>query len=295
MVSFKKARAEAKEAAPATVKEVVAEQEATEVAEPVETEVVEEVEVQPKAPTKVKKEVVKAEPKAEPKAVESSLAKREASAPIAVNMADAGFMGSWGRDDLQMPRLNLVQGSGDLGKEFKYGSFVFNKTVQINDGGSDAFPIIFLQSRKYYQENVDFDDDVMGKTFESLDEARAEGFTEGYAEAGTVSPICELEVLVPVPEGVEGDYEFEDTQFVRALYSVKGTAYSSVAKKLFSACMLGHLKGKKLHEGIWELSAFEKSKGKLTWMVPSLKSAGLIADNPDLGEKFLSFLKNEVL
>jgi hypothetical protein len=249
-------------------------------------------------------EVVTTELQAQPTQVEvapspvvkqpAPIATFEANA-ISTQLATSGMDGDWGHEDLQLPRLSLVQGSGQLIKEFDYGTFVYNKAIQLNSNPEDSMMVIFLNARKYYQENVDFDSGEMGKTFETLDDARASGFMEGYSEEGTVSPICDLTVLLALPDGHEGEFEHEGVQFVRALWSVKSGAYSTVAKKLASACILGHLKGRKTWEGAWELSVFEKSKGKNSWNVPTISSLGLVADHADLGENFTNFLRNEVI
>lgn len=222
---------------------------------------------------------------------------REGVSTFRKNAESSGFSGDWGHEDLQMPRLSLVQSSGDLPKKFQYGSFVYNKQVQINDGGDDAFPLIILGANKFYQEFKEYEDEGFGRTFDTEDEAIAAGLVEGYNDEGTYAPASDLDVLFPLPDDCdfEGDYEFNGIKLARATFTAKGSAYSSVAKKAMTANMIGHLRGKKCYEGSWNMSSAEKSNTKTSWAVPVLKSGGLIIDNPDLGKDFLDFLKNEVI
>lgn len=211
--------------------------------------------------------------------------------PPSTHMAAAGELdGEWGQEDIQIPYLSLVNKSGQLSDEFKPGSFLYNKEVEVGDGKTPIL-ITALTMKKDYVEDIPFDPEVMPRSFERLAEAKAEGYSLDFNADKRVKPRARILTLVPVPEGY-GTFFTPDhlTEYVTdkckrvldqqppaswalAMWILQSSAYNAVAKALATAKMGGHLQ-EGLHHGPWLLTSELRSNRQNSWFTPKVKAAG---------------------
>lgn len=193
-------------------------------------------------------------------------------------VANAQVQGEIDAGDIRWPRINLVQKSGDLSDNFAPGSFVFNKEIVLTDGKTPT-RIVALSIRKQYQEALPFDPTgPQPKVFNTSAEVRNAGGHTVYGEPGYYKEIAHIGVLVMAPDGLTEDqkdlfiYEFDGKKYALAMWTVGSSAYTSVAKTLFTAAT-SHLKSG-LHKGMWDLTSFKKADARNSWFVPMIKAAG---------------------
>src|SRR5215469_3145425 len=65
---------------------------------------------------------------ADPVGASTAVARRQTSAvttPARQTYSGEGIEGDWGQEDLKFPQIKIVQGSGDLSKDFNNGAIVF--------------------------------------------------------------------------------------------------------------------------------------------------------------------------
>jgi hypothetical protein len=211
-------------------------------------------------------------------ATSTELATVEAQ-PLALTGANAQVQGEIDAGDIRWPRLNLVQKSGDLSDSFTPGSFVFNKEIVLSDG-QKPIKMVAMRIRKQYQEALPFDPSgPQPKVFNTSAEVRnAGGQTSAFGEEGYYKEIAHIGLLLSAPPSATDEqkdffiYEFNDMKYALAMWTVASSAYTSVAKTLFTAAT-GHLKDG-LHKGVWDLTSFKKSDARNSWFIPAIKAAG---------------------
>lgn len=203
-----------------------------------------------------------------------------AAAP-AFNTSD--IAGEISRNDVRLPRLNLVARTGDLAELFTPGSWVLNKEIKLSEGGEKPevlLDIIVVRLRKQYQESLPFGDPETPRVFDTAEEVRANGGTVSYGKgAGIFGEIAHCELLIARPESLPEEYEghffffSEDKAYTHCVYTVGGTAYGNFAKPIISA-RLNHLREAGLVGGRWTLgSKLMKANGN-AWFTPVIRTAG---------------------
>jgi hypothetical protein len=159
---------------------------------------------------------------------------------LAVTTASAPD-GNISRDDIILPRVNLVQKSGKLCDDFAPGSFLFEKQVVLATPGN-SFSAVVLGHSKYYQEKVEYGSDEFGRRANNEEEVRNLGGTTtwGVNDKPYFQPVADLLLAVKAPPGVEGDaldlfpYQTGDEHYAIAIYTVASSAYTSLAKRVFT-------------------------------------------------------------
>jgi len=187
------------------------------------------------------------------------------------------------KDDVAMPRLNIVAKVGELSEKFKSGNFVLNKT---HDLGAGPLIVSAVFVKKYYREVVDFDDDVRSRIFQTSAEVAAAGLRVGTPSSRLVgeeaAPEAAVLLFIEAPEGlatgVEDAFDMVLPSGKRgtfALYTVARTSYKAVAGQLFTALQQNKaVKEAGLSVQLWKLSSLlQKWESKL-WYQGSLQPAG---------------------
>jgi len=215
--------------------------------------------------------------------------------PVAVvNTSDVDDLeGEIGRNDVRLPRLNLVARTGDLAELFAPGSYVLNKEVKLSKGtGDDFLTIVVLRLRKQYQESLPYGDPTPARVYDTAEEVRANGGTVAYGKgAGIFGEIAHMELLIQAPENVseEADghffFEADGVRYTHCAFTVGATAYSAVAKPIISARM-NHLRDTGLAGGKWALGSVLKKANGNSWYIPTIKTDGMTT------EKFREDVKN---
>ena len=204
-----------------------------------------------------------------------------------------GLVGEWTAADIRLPRLNLVNKSGDLSNNFTPGCWVIQKEHQISnvtkDNKEKGEPITVIGARmaKQYQENIPYDERETTPTrvLDTAAEVRAEkGFISRKRGVGNFSEIAHIEFFVQAPEGLSEDaaalffYTFGDHKYARVIYTASSSSFSAVAVTMASA-LKGHLAKTGLIGGFWHLGSVLTKDTKNSWWSPTLRSAGLVEDS----------------
>jgi hypothetical protein len=224
----------------------------------------------------------------EEKTLVTAESKQLATAVPAGNPAN-GLIGEWTAQDTRLPRLNLVNKSGELANTFIPGTYVINKEHQINglaEGSrekSAPLNVIVASMAKQYQENIPFEerDAKPAQVFNSSSEVFASGGRIDRAQKeGCFSEIAHIELFIEQPETLDEDAAalFYNTlggkKFARVIWTVSGPAFGAVAVTVASA-LRGHLSQTGIVGGWWHLSSNLIKGQKNSWWQPAIRTNGL--------------------
>lgn len=203
--------------------------------------------------------------------------------------------GNISREDILLPRVNLVQKSGKLCDDFQPGSFLFEKQVVLAKPG-DSFTAVVLGHSKYYQEKVEYGSDEFGRRANNEEEVRNLGGTTtwGVNDKPYFQPVADLLLAIKAPEGIDEEalglfpFEHDGDHYAVAVYTVASSAYTSLAKRVFTDSLYTLKAG--LHLGEYSIHSELKRNAANSWYVPV---AGIPKkyNNPEKAE-FLAGLRN---
>ena len=217
----------------------------------------------------------------------TSLAPSRPAAPMAVG----GLVGDFGDADIKLPRLNIVQGVGDLSADFKPGSIVYNGEVALIPAGdpkewTSPLNLTVISARKDFIQNTDYDSDERADVVGSLEEVEQRGGTIEWLNDQPPSwlPRLTMLVLIEAPEGNEAFAERcslvapNGKPCELALWTVRKSAYTRAGKAVMTAARY-NLRNKEtnepeLHHGKWTLQVRREKLGQYQVYVPLLKQNG---------------------
>ena len=109
--------------------------------------------------------------------------------------------------DINMPRLNIVQGVGSLSELFSPGQVVMNQEIVLSNG-TTPIELTVLAARKQFVENLAYDAESRPRVFDTLDEVHAAGGSINWIGNMRPSfvPVLHVNVLIKAPQGVEGSF-----------------------------------------------------------------------------------------
>lgn len=199
----------------------------------------------------------------------------------------AGFQGAWDREDVRLPRVNLVHKTSDMEliNKFGIGGFAFNKEVKLSDGKTPIF-VTALRAAKDYVQKLPYGDPTNPAVFKTVEEVIANGGSLNYADVKSgkfFQPRAHIQLAVPMPEGTDAEgealfpYEFEDAIYGMAILTVSSSAYTSVGKELATLCTNNKVMRKGMHFGRLSLTSEVKQNAANSWHIPVIKYAG---ENP---------------
>jgi len=194
---------------------------------------------------------------------ETSLAEIEGSGN-ALTTADASLSlslghveGSVDRKDLIIPRLSIVHGVGALSEDYEAGDLVLNRdTLLVHK--EEPISLTVLSIKKTYEERLAYDPNgPRPQTWETREELVADGLHTEWRnnEPPPVREVAAILCLIKKPEGVESlsfNIEHDGDSYGIAVWTVRNTAYSRAAKKVFSASAI-ELAKSGLLAGRWTL------------------------------------------
>lgn len=201
-----------------------------------------------------------------------------ASTSLAIQTTvDGQIQGEFSRKDLTIPKMNLVNKTGELSNQFSPGSFIYNREVLLGDGKKPA-TITITRIAKFYLQDVPYGSGEMPKNFTSIRDVRAAGGalagdpdveegTDTYSEAMT----CIVLVKSPVKEHPLFPFSFNNEHYALAQWLLTKSAYKATGRKLFTDSQLA------LREGIdtaaYELTSSLRTNSAASWYVPTVKLA----------------------
>lgn len=184
--------------------------------------------------------------------------------------------------DIKLPRLNLVQRTGDLPERFEFGAFVLNKECNLGK----ELHIIALNIKKQYQEKTEYGSGTQGRVFNSREEVKAEGGTFGFRD-GEFSELAHIHLLVQMPEELEKQedaasvldlfiYEIDGKRWAPVVFSVGRSSYTAFAKPLLTSRQFQLRDG--LWRGGWELTSKVNKGTKGSWVTPTPRFLGRLKE-----------------
>lgn len=229
------------------------------------------------APIDVTAEIVVAEPK-----------------PVAI--AQARPTSKIRRSDILIPRINLVQKTGKLCDDFAPGTFLFEKQVVLAKPG-ETFSAVVLADDKYFQEKVEWGSTEFGRRAEDEEEVRKLGgsVTYGVTDKPYFQAAADFLVAVQAPADATQEqlnlFAFlgpDGKHYALAAYTVASSAYTSLAKRIFTDKLFTLKDG--LHLAEYAIKSEVKRYGANSWYVPV---AGMPKRYNDAAKaKFFEELKN---
>ena len=200
-----------------------------------------------------------------------------------------GIYGEWGREDVRLPRINLVNKVGDLSNSFTPGTWVINKEHQINKIDpkdkkvSIPMRVIPVRLLAEYKESLEYNPDVRPRVFKTAEEVRAHGGVIAFGRGeGKFAKVGHIEFFVEAPDDLEDDasadffYAFGEKKYARVIYTASGSAYAETASILYNDVRSGFLSKTGLGGGFYLLGSKTKTNDYGTFWIPSLKTAGAI-------------------
>lgn len=177
------------------------------------------------------------------------------------------------RDDIILPRVNLVQKSGKLCDDFAPGSFLFEKQVVLAKPGEE-FSFVVLGHSKYYQEKVEYGSSEFGRRANTEEEVRELGGTTtwGINDKPYFQPVADLLIAVKAPENLDEEadslfpFPYKDEKYAVGVYTVAASAYTSLAKRIFTDSLYTLKAG--LHLGEYSVKSELKRNAANSWYVP---------------------------
>lgn len=204
---------------------------------------------------------------------------REETAPAMVPETGASpYSDDYEASDIVVPRINVAQKVGELGDIFEPGQVIYNKEIVL------PTPFRWLVVGvlpKQFSEKVPGGE--MGRLLNTRQEVLEAGgvFTKREADS-TGKPhfqdMVTADILIEKPEDVEDEnglfsYEADGKFYAPARYTMKGTSYFGVARKLFSARTMGALKAG-WSACVWSFETEVQTFGNNKVFVPIVKNLG---------------------
>jgi hypothetical protein len=195
-----------------------------------------------------------------------------------VRISASGITGEITHEDLKVPRVNLVQKSGQLCDNFSPGSFLYEKQIVLAKPGA-AFTATILKFRKYYQEKIEFGtSSEMPIKVDTAEEVRALGGSLLFGHPRYFQDAADIMLAVRAPEGLDEGakelfaYNDGEYDYGLAIYTITASSYTSLGKRILTDATLLLRTG--LHLGQYEISSELKKNGTNSWYVPVGKFAG---------------------
>lgn len=223
----------------------------------------------------------------------SEVAVREDRAP-ALPQNDQ-FSGSWDRDDVRLPRINLVHKTSDnaLIEKFGIGSFAFNKEVKLSDGKT-PLAVIAVRAAKDYVQKLPYGSAEMPAVFKTPAEVESNGGSLNYKDVDSgnfFGPRAHIQLIVAAPIGANDadlalfPYEYADKAYGMAILTVASSAFTSVGKELATLCNNNKVMRRGMQYGALALTSEVRKNAKNSWHVPVIKFTG---ENP---AEFVEFIQ----
>lgn len=188
-----------------------------------------------------------------------------------------GISGEVSAKDLTIPYLSLVQKSGTKADMFPVGSWVVGENVVAEK--DVPLRVVALDISKRYEEVTEFGSGAISRVFETSEEVRAAGLSLQRGAAKEAREIAGILFWITAPEGADPDVfplvTETGTRGLIAKYVARSTGYSGVAMPIFTATSpLGHLRGKHIKKGQWDLTAALSKTNGNTYYKVSLRPRG---------------------
>lgn len=192
-----------------------------------------------------------------------------------VKISSSGIEGEITTADVNTPRVNLVQKSGQLVDNFSPGSFLLVKEVVLAKP-NESFKFTPLRLKKYYQLKVEFGTSQdMPPKFNTMQEVIDFGGSLQYGDEKYCVEMADILMAVEAPESADDQlfpYSDGTNNYALALYTVGSSSYTSLAKRLITDSV-GLLRSG-LYTGCYEIHSELRKNAVNSWYVPVAKFIG---------------------
>lgn len=177
--------------------------------------------------------------------------------------------------DVRLPTLRVGQPMSKM-ENVSIGQLVYNKELVLAQPNQEV-DVVVLNIDKWYEERVDYDPDKPGgQRWDTYAQMTAAGFSTVWVDnkPSSASEVAQLTLLIKKPEGIDAPCftrEIAGEQFALAVFAVHKTAYTSVAKEVFSR-LATDLSAKGPLFGRFKLKAVIK-EGKFKYALPMIRLA----------------------
>lgn len=179
------------------------------------------------------------------------------------------------RDDIIVPRLDIVQGVGPLAGRFPLGSIVFNKETLLSDG-HEPLELTILSARKQFVQKLPFEARKRALVFDTLEDVRRVGGRMGRekGQGPVFSPILHVQLAFKAPQDTGYPYPLHDgnASYGLAAWTLRGAAYFGAGRSILTAASFG-LKDS-LFRGKWQLTTRIDPFGNHQAACPTLRHEG---------------------
>lgn len=201
--------------------------------------------------------------------------------------SNGGAEGDWDQDDIRLPQLKIVNGSGPLSQLHHQGTLLLADEVLweppklIQGAVNPITDIVPIKLVKQFRENLtkeEMDDGVMPRIATSREDAENMGGTTRWInnEKPRWSPSARLLFLLAEPENCEHPAftaQLDGKNYAACVYYASGTAYNESAKMIFNAGQVNlRENGKTVYEKkFWTFQVTKKKAGDFMVFVPLLR------------------------
>lgn len=165
---------------------------------------------------------------------------------------DSGLQGEWSQDDVRLPSVKIVQGSGELSKIFTLGSVIFGDEEFLQSPDiraarpADFFRFVPVVIRKQFRENLSQAEVAAGQMARIVNHAHEMEALGGHidwrdGQKPPWSPSATVIMLIEKPaEGIGAEHpnfviEIGDKLFAPAVFYASGSGFNSLAKVIFNS------------------------------------------------------------
>ncbi len=211
----------------------------------------------------------------------------QGNVPMIPSYGEGAIRGEFTSADIRLPRLQIVQGSGELSKKYNQGTLLYMDEVLFDAVSPTQPPAVLkfipIALRKQFRENVDpkQDPDARPRIVDTMEQVKQLG---GWTEwIGGVkppfSPSAQISMLIEKPaKSQHGGFniELDGRLFAPAIYFASGAGYRALAHPVFNAAAyLLRENGKLvLSKRYWRMSVVRQPAGAFTVFVPDAKVTG---------------------
>ena len=210
----------------------------------------------------------------------------EGSPETTTLVAGGGITGDLDASDISFPRLQIVQGMGNLSENFKKGEIVLDGESLISDGPT---PVEFTVCRigKQYEENVDWDGGEIPRIVSKAEAVEIGGSFDwgSNGQKPDWMPIADALICVKGEDPEVFPFDFEGSNYAFALWRIKGTAYKRAAVPIFTAARMYYREG--LRTGSFLLNTEKATFGGKSVHVPKIRRGS--RNTPEFSEWLKDF------
>lgn len=190
-----------------------------------------------------------------------------------------GGRGDFDQSEIQIPRLSVVHGVGELASSFNPGSLVYNREVLL----PQPLPVTIFGFKKFYIANTEYDPEVRQVRLNSKEEVIAAGGNFDIGKAPGEDPDnfkagADFFLALEVPETlahIPGTIDFEDKFIVRAIFTLQKTAYTKNIQRINFVESALRLRKLTIPSQSWSLKVTREKLRVNFVQMPKFEAAGI--------------------